>query len=369
MRKTPSQRVIVSSQPFGESTVLEIPPANPPRAPSSGKGPSIERVATPGMLAGTKSVQTEAKNLLEQAAALANNSLDSLREIKEMDEKKRDKLLKEIMLLKQELREKNLRIERLESAYTGGQDNFQRILDDKNALIQDLTAEVFALRDLAENKPKKGELQRLRAELLRAKKAYRDSVNLNAKAYKGRVHSLQTQLEMLKRNYMGVSIHTSILKREIAAQMNQLKLKLKRKFLRLSSLIATLKAENANLRKDQIYIKAYEGPLKQFRKRFEGTREDMPESSAEAERAKPKSGKLSELEKKLGQKKFQNEQRAQELDKWKDNFDELIKPKEEVQWDDTKDITVTKIKEERKTMNDKIALLNQTIEELSKDLV
>eukprot|EP00826_Nyctotherus_ovalis_P040913 TRINITY_DN4069_c0_g1_i2.p1 TRINITY_DN4069_c0_g1~~TRINITY_DN4069_c0_g1_i2.p1 ORF type:complete len:175 (+),score=61.46 TRINITY_DN4069_c0_g1_i2:173-697(+) len=156
MRKTPSQLVIKPSNPFGESGGLEVPPRNIPRAPSSGKSTLIERVALPGMLAGAKSVQSEAKDILVKAAVLANNSLDSLREIKEMDEKKRDKLLKEIAQLRQELREKNLRIERLESAYTGGQDNFQRILDDKNAQIQDLTAEVFMLRDLAENKPKKG---------------------------------------------------------------------------------------------------------------------------------------------------------------------------------------------------------------------
>jgi len=331
----------------------------------------IERVATPGVLAGTKSVQAEAKNILEKAAIIANNSLDSLREMKEMDEKKRDKLLKEIAQLKQELREKNSRIERLESAYTGGQDNFQRILDDKNAQIQDLTAEVFMLRDLAENKPKKGELQRLRAELLRAKKAHRDNVNLNAKAYKGRVHSLQSQLEVLKRNYMRVSISTSILKREITAQMNQLKLKLKRKFLRLSSLVETLRAENSNLRKDQIFIKAYEGPLKQFRKKYEEIKETVPETMEPGtgiEKSKYKIGRVSELEKKLDQKKHQNEQWAQELDKWKDNFDDLIKLKEESQWDDTRDNMVAKIREERKIINDKIALLNQTIEELSKSL-
>eukprot|EP00826_Nyctotherus_ovalis_P028620 TRINITY_DN22592_c0_g2_i1.p1 TRINITY_DN22592_c0_g2~~TRINITY_DN22592_c0_g2_i1.p1 ORF type:complete len:225 (-),score=69.45 TRINITY_DN22592_c0_g2_i1:6-680(-) len=174
MQRAPSQQMVSTRSPLPESAHAE---ANPAR-PSTSKVSSIERVATPGMVTGPKATRSGATSIVEKAVLLANSSLDSLREIREMDEKKRDKLLREIALLKQELREKNLKIEKLESASTGGKDNFQRILDDKNDQIHSLTAEVSALRELAESKAKKGEMQRLRAVSYTHLRAHETSLHL-----------------------------------------------------------------------------------------------------------------------------------------------------------------------------------------------
>jgi len=319
------------------------------------------------MMAGPKGVKSGATSIVEQAVKLANSSIDSLKEIREMDEKKRDKLLREIALLKQELREKNLKIEKLESAFTGGKDNFQKILDDKNDQIHNLTTEVLALRELAESKAKKGEMQRLRAELMQLRKAHKFHQNLKAKAFKSKIHGLQIQLDNVKHSLMSISTYNALMKKEMNMQMYQLKKKLKSKFLRLTYLIDALKKENYNLRQELVAVKATR--LRDFHKRDEeykkghthGTRLGM-------EKVKPKSDKLIDLEKKLGEKKFQNEQWTAELDKMKTRFDELVKDKDtaESKWAEIKKELTKKMEEERKNMDDKNELLTQAIEELSK---
>lgn len=363
MQRAPSQQMVSTRSPLPESAHAE---ANPAR-PSTSKVSSIERVATPGMVAGPKGARSGATSIVEKAVLLANSSLDSLREIREMDEKKRDKLLREIALLKQELREKNLKIEKLESAFTGGKDNFQRILDDKNEQIHSLTAEVSALRELAESKAKKGEMQRLRAELMQMRKAHRFSQILKAKAFKSKIHELQMQLDNVRRGQMSISTHTALMKKEVTMHLYQLKKKLKLKFLRLTSLIEALRRENFNLRQELIAAKAT--PLRELHKRHEEQkRRDAPHSRPGAEKPRPKSEKLADLEKKLGEKRFQNEQWGVELDLLKEKFDELVKDKDvaENKWADIKEALTRRMEEERKTMEDKNALLAQEVEELSK---
>lgn len=366
MQRAPSQQVVSSRNPLGEPTQQSHAEGNPPKSTGT-KISSIERVTTPGMMAGPKAVRSGATNIVQKAVLLANSSLDSLREIREMDEKKREKLLREIALLKQELREKNLRIEKLESAYTGGKDNFQRILDDKNEQIHNLTAEVTALRDLSESKVKKGEMQRLRAELMQLRKTHRYSQNLKAKQFKSKIHELQMQLDNVRRALMSTNTHTALMKKEVTMQIYQVKKKLKLKFLRMTSLLEALRRENYNLRQELIAAKAT--PLKEFHRRHEDSKKkDAPESKFGMEKVKPRSEKLIDLEKKLGEKKFQNEQWAAELDKMKERFDELVKDKDiaENKWADIKEELTKRLEEERKTMDDKNELLTQTVEELSK---
>eukprot|EP00826_Nyctotherus_ovalis_P023258 TRINITY_DN1788_c0_g2_i2.p2 TRINITY_DN1788_c0_g2~~TRINITY_DN1788_c0_g2_i2.p2 ORF type:complete len:212 (+),score=61.42 TRINITY_DN1788_c0_g2_i2:86-721(+) len=158
------------------------PPTKPGKRSASSKGASVYVKSNVGEkpVAAFAGGAQDGGDILEKAMLLANSSLSNLRDIKELDERKRDKYTREIAQLKQELKEKNLIIEKLESAYNGGKDNFQKILDDKTAQIQDLTEEINMMKALAD-KPKAGEVQRLRVELMKLKKLYMTESNRKAK--------------------------------------------------------------------------------------------------------------------------------------------------------------------------------------------
>ena len=205
---------------------------------------------------------------------------------------------------------------------------------------------------------------------MRQKKLDKDSINIKTKSYKSRIRTLHIQLDAIKRGFISIAGNTDLMKREVSGKIKQLKEKLRRKFIKSNSLLNTLRRENGDLRKEIISFKAYSGPIQDIYKKYEEFKEseasDILEPKIVSVKIQSKSEKLLELEKKFDEKKSQNIQWAQELDKWKVNFDELLKDKDtaERKWGDIKENMVSKIKEERKVMNDKIALLNQTIEEL-----
>lgn len=352
------------------------PPTKPSKRSASSKGSSVYVKSNVGEkpVAAFTGAQ-DSGDILEKAMLLANSSLSNLRDIKELDERKRDKYTREIAQLKQELKEKNLIIEKLESAYNGGKDNFQKILDDKTTQIQELTEEINMMKALAD-KPKAGEVQRLRVELMKLKKLYMTESNRKAKLYKAKLRLMLIQLEALRRNYNSIVINMSLLKQEFELQWTKLRDKVKRKLLKYKPLIADLRTQNASLRKELISSKAYAGPLQRLQAKYDEIRKKLRLSPKEvrAENYKEKlaeaTAKVSQLEKELDERSYMEIQWGQEVDKWKEGFAELVNDKEkaEEKWNEIKEDIGEKLKEDRKRTDDKIITLNQTVEELSKYL-
>jgi chromosome segregation ATPase len=315
-------------------------------------------------------------DMLEKAMLLANSSLSNLRDIKELDERNRDKLTRKIVQLEQELKEKKLIIEKLESVYNGGKDNFQKILDDKTVQIQELTEEINMMKAVAD-KPKVGEVQRLRVELMKLKKLCATESNRKTKLYKAKLRLMLMQLEALRRNYNSIVINMSMLKHEFETQWTKLRDKVKRKLHKYKPLIAELRKENGNLRKELISSKAYSGSLQRLQAKYNEIRKRLKLNTKDvkAEKYKEKlaeaTAKVSQLEKELDEKSYMEIQWGQEIEKWKQGFSELVndKQKAEEKWKEIKEDITDKLQEDRKRTDEKILTLNQTVEELSKSFV
>jgi len=362
------------SPSISKRTLPKLPPTKADKRPASNRGssayvnPSRNRKSM-----GTFSGSEDNSNILERAMLLANSSLSGLRDIKELDERNRDKLTKRITQLEQELKEKKLIIEKLETVYNGGKDNFQKILDDKTTQIQELTEEINMMKAMAD-KPKVGEVQRLRVELMKLKKLYATESNQKAKLYKTKLRLMLMQLEALKRSYNSIVINMSTLKHEFKIQWSKLRDKVKKRLHRYEPLIAELKKENANLRKKLISSKAYSDPLQKLQTKYDEIRkrlklnpkdvkgEEYKEKLAEAKE------RVSQLEKELDEKSYMEIQWEQEVERWKEAFSEIVsnRQKAEEKWKEIKENIGEKLKEDRKKTDDKIITLNQTVEELSK---
>jgi len=287
---------------------------------------SVETVAPPdfvGNIASSKVMTASAKNILEKAMLLANSSLDSLKEIKISKEKAQNEQLREIIELREELEKKNLLIQQLEAGYADGKLNFQKILDDKNSHIRELTGEIKSLRQLVENSDLRG--QRLDKQGMYDIRALKKKFNTRLKASK-------MKLEEIKRTINSTEINVSTLQQATKRQFKHLNEQIKRRSLNSESLISILRKENTDLRKELVQVKAY----------LAVKDNKVPKTELMNER-------LKKIESALKEREVKSKQLEQELSKGKTLTDEKS----------------NKFNEERKVNKEQIDLLHKMINELS----
>ena len=214
----------------------------------------------------------------------------------------------------------------------------------------------------------------IHVELMKLKKLYRDETNRKAKFYKAKIRLLLMQLEALKRNYNSIVINMALLKKEFETQWMKLRDKAKRRIFKYKPLVNNLRKENAKLRRDLISSKAYAGPLQKLQEKYEGIRKKLNldgkhakvDKEASKEKLEDATAKVSQFEKELEEKGYLESLWIEKVNKWKDDFAELIqdKAKAEQKWNNVKNDITGGFNEDQKKNEEKIVMLNQTIEEL-----
>jgi len=406
------------------------PAKSTPTKPLEKSGSFNKGQISPKILTSSQTgVPKDSKSILERASTLTTSSIESLNEIKDISEKKRDIYAEENAKILKENKELKAKLENESKIHRKEKSAIQNELLEKNGMIDDLNKELEALKNLQKGgkspvSPAKSaevesqkikELTQQNAKLIKElkdleaknimqtqdiqtqlnekmeiiKKLEKDLSNLKSaenkpeihipnvsEKYKEKIQELQNEIYSVKEKIGPMQKSYEDLMKSMNLEMNQLKENIQEKSQQETNIITKLKKENEILQKQ-----------------IESLKEKSPDKK-EALKAEiiEKASKISELEEKIGNINKNNEETKKklveligkeqslnkennewklEIEKWRENYGKLKLDKENIENSlnaSNKDLQ-EKIESQKTSFATQISDLNNEIKKIRKFLI
>ena len=356
--------VSINISPKVLDTVQKASPTKPlptisPMKTSPGKEVYVKSFGSPTPPT-TDTAPKDTKEILESASGLTTSSLDNLREIRDMDEKNRERFAEENAKLMKELQE----AKETSTKHEHEKSTLQQIIEDKNGRISTLEEKLGTMRERQENEEAERKLRKEQIASCKEKipamstafNSLKEGIKPITEGYADFINQLTTQMLQLKEKIQKVSADEAKAQEEIK-ELKEDREKLAKKIDDYDQVhekdLETLKTEceaiHAELKAERIKVTEAVKAKDEYKSLFE-----------------EENVKSAELKKKLEDKTYEGAQWKHEVDKWRENFIQLKQDKEKVEQKlaAEKEEIIGKQMKEQEEYAKKVSELNHTIQQL-----